>query len=88
MKAEVECKEVIITTILRRGKGIEGSPVRCITQVYTKDGVLIAEQDPFPETFTPEDMRQFARWCCGNDLLGESITTEKVFEWVKPAPRG
>ena len=87
MSVEVECKEVIITSLLRRGKGIEGSPVRCITQVYTKDGELIAEHDPFPGTFTPEDMRQFARWCCSEDLMGECITTEKVFEWVRPVPR-
>jgi len=44
---EVYCQEVIISTQLRRGKGVEGDPVRQVTQVFTKDGTLIAEHDPY-----------------------------------------
>ena len=47
MKTPVICKEVIITTIERRGEGTSESPVRIITQVWDKDGTLIAEHDPF-----------------------------------------
>lgn len=39
-------KEVIITKLLRRGKGVEGDPIRIITQIWDKDGTLIAEVDP------------------------------------------
>ena len=45
---EVELIEVIHTSLLRRGKGVEGDPIRVIHQYWTKDGVLIAEKiDPF-----------------------------------------
>ena len=37
--------ECIVTAIERRGKGVEGDPIRVITQVFTKDGKLIAEWD-------------------------------------------
>lgn len=43
------CKEVIITDIATRGEGIPYSPIRRITQVWDKDGCLIAENDPFIE---------------------------------------
>lgn len=39
-------EDVIITTILRRGEGVESDPIRIITQVFSMDGKLIAEYDP------------------------------------------
>lgn len=45
----VEVKQVIITTILRRGKGIEGDPIRVITQIWSMEGELIVEIDPFKQ---------------------------------------
>lgn len=44
----VSIEEVIITNILRRGNG-KTTPVRIITEVWSKDGVKIAEYDPYPE---------------------------------------
>ena len=41
----IECKEVIISTLKRRGEGIEGDPIRVVTEVYEKDGTKIAEYD-------------------------------------------
>lgn len=41
------CEEVIICTSMRRGKGEQNDPVRIITQVFLKDGTLIAEYDPY-----------------------------------------
>lgn len=38
-------QEVIICTKKRRGDGIN-DPIRVITEVFTKDGKLIAEHDP------------------------------------------
>lgn len=46
----IKCEEVIISTLARRGKGVKYSPIRVITQVFTKDGELIAENDSLPET--------------------------------------
>lgn len=38
-------EKVIITTLLRRGKGTEDDPMRVIKQIWTLDGELIAEVD-------------------------------------------
>lgn len=46
MQNAVQLKEVIITTLTTRGKGIHPDPVRAITQIWEKDGRLIAEVDP------------------------------------------
>lgn len=40
-------KNVIISTKEKRGDG-KTTPLRYITQVYTLDGILIAEYDPMP----------------------------------------
>lgn len=40
---------VIETTIARRGKGVEGDPIRLITQYWSMDGQLLAERDPAKE---------------------------------------
>lgn len=37
--------QVIETTLLRRGKGVEDDPVRCITQYWSTEGELLAEVD-------------------------------------------
>ena len=46
-----ECKviEVIVCTKKRRGEGVKGDPIRIITEVFTRDGQLIAEDDPKKE---------------------------------------
>ena len=41
--------QVIVTTILRRGAGTFGSPIRIITQYWSMGGKLLAEVDPFNE---------------------------------------
>ena len=43
---EAKCEEVIITNLTLRGSGVEMDPYRRVVQVYTKDGVLLAEHDP------------------------------------------
>jgi len=41
-------QEVIISTIGRRGSGQSfQSPIRCITQVFSKDGNELANLDPY-----------------------------------------
>lgn len=36
----------LIYTFERVGKGTEADPIRLIPQLWTKDGLLVAEQDP------------------------------------------
>ncbi len=43
---KVEVKQVIITSLLRRGKGVECDPVRIIKQIWDMEGNLICEIDP------------------------------------------
>lgn len=43
----VICKEVIISTIRRRGDGTPNNPIRMVVEVFEKDGTLIAERDTF-----------------------------------------
>jgi hypothetical protein len=38
--------EVIEASIMRRGQGVEGDPIRIITQYWSLDGELLAEVDP------------------------------------------
>jgi len=52
--APVRLEEVIITNLLRRGKGTTEDPMRIVTQVWTKDGRLIAENDHYNGMFTKD----------------------------------
>lgn len=44
---EVKIVKMIKTTLLRRGKGVEGDPIRIIEQYWDFDGKLLFEYDPF-----------------------------------------
>lgn len=35
------------TTLTRRGRGVEGDPIRIVTQYWSIDGQFLAEHDPF-----------------------------------------
>jgi hypothetical protein len=78
----VVCKELIVTTLARRGKGVKHSPVRVITQVYDKDGELIAESDPFDETFSDIDLIHFSRWCMNTGIAIDDIDINSVYKWI------
>ena len=57
----IYCQEVIIDTTRTKGSGKSPiSPTRKITEVYTKEGTLIATSDPIGD-FSKEDMIAFAR---------------------------
>lgn len=81
--SEVICKEVIITTLTRRGDGIKFSPIRCITEVYEKDGTLIAEHDPSPEHFGRTDLIDFAKWCIKKDYQVQNVAHSDVIKWLE-----
>jgi hypothetical protein len=78
-----ECREVIITYMETRGNGTELSPIRRITQVFEKDGTLIAEKDPIDETFTLLDIIHFATWCMKQKIAPESIKPKDVENWIQ-----
>lgn len=44
----VEVISLIKTSLLLRGEGVPGDPIRIITQYWTMDGHLEFEKDPFP----------------------------------------
>ena len=66
--SECYCEEVIICSVLRRGEGKQGDPVRIITQIYRKNGELVAENDQWQEKhkFTAEQLRLC--WDAATDL--------------------
>ena len=78
----VVCKEVIVSTIARRGTGKKHSPIRVITQVFEKDGTLIAEYDPCPETFAIFDLICFARYCKDHGLNADLLNGEDIDNWL------
>lgn len=78
----VICKEVVITTLKRRGSGIEHSPIRVITEVYEKDGTLIAEHDPSPETFAQMDLLHFARWVKQMEYDADKLDSRAIVKWL------
>ena len=80
---EVVCKEVIITRLLRRGKGVEYDPIRCITQVFDKKGNLIAEHDPNPSVHNDMDIVDFCRWTGENNIPLNKVTPSTVTKWLK-----
>ncbi len=43
----VRVAQVIITNNVVAGDGTKGNPIRLITQVWSMDGDLIAERDPY-----------------------------------------
>lgn len=44
----------VIRVCATRGEGIEGDPIRGVTQFWSFDGELLAENDPFAPT-TPTE---------------------------------
>ena len=64
-----KCLELIITEDTHRGSGVNLDPHRRVTQVFSKDGVLLAERDPslrcllleFADTMTGAQKANFER---------------------------
>lgn len=72
----IKNKEVIISTEQSRGQGTYISPMRRVIQVFTKDGGLIAENDPCG-SYTIETMMQFATFVKVFDT-SENISMEEI----------
>lgn len=78
----VICKELIVATLTRRGRGVKHSPVRVITQVFEKDGTLVAEHDPVNETFGVKDLFDFAKWVNAKGYYPNKLNTAIFDEWI------
>lgn len=85
MENEICVKEVIVSLIGRRGIGTFLSPVRRITQVFEKDGTLIAEKDPCRDDyFVAFDLINFVNYCLKNQInLPQIKDVEKWAESLK-----
>lgn len=79
----IQCKELIVSTIRRRGKGDKSSPIRIITEVYEKDGTKIAENDPMPEEFAVLDLVHFARWVNKMKHDPDKLSAKEVGQWLE-----
>ena len=73
------CKEVIVTKLKQCGNGTEYDPARTITQVWEKNGTLIAERDPWDGRFYDIDMIRFATNCVNNSI--KNITMNDLNLW-------
>lgn len=79
----VECRELIVSTLKRRGAGCNlHDPVRIITEVYEKDGTKIAENDPCPEHYFAKDLIKFAKWAKETDLDIHTLDIMAVDKWM------
>jgi hypothetical protein len=73
--------ELIETTLKRAGDGLTSdSPIRIVTQYWTKDGKLVFECDPTMRSVTPEilaDIREAI-----NINVGENDRAQKIYNAV------
>lgn len=58
---DIRCEEVIISNLRKIGKGVKEDPIRRVTEVFTKEGELIASNDHYVK-YTKEQMMNFARF--------------------------
>lgn len=87
---QVEIKKVIITTLSRRGTGVEGDPVRVLTEIWDMEGSKMAEVDSHePKMFTETQMASFAYWAAISKIdpmNGGMVAFKEAFkEWNDPA---
>lgn len=71
---EIECKEVIVSDLLRRGDG-KDTPIRKIKQVFEKDGTLIAESDPYSDQISSTEKHMELLHRVLNNHLGKTIVS-------------
>jgi len=80
---DVYMQEVIICHMGRRGNGTPIDPVRAITEVFTKDGELIADHDPSPSTFVAFDLVHFANHLAKKRGYTADATIKDVEGWLE-----
>lgn len=62
MSREAKLMEVIVTSLTVHGNGRDAeSPLRCVTQYWSKDGLLLAEVDPVAVSLSPEQVAEMDR---------------------------
>jgi hypothetical protein len=81
--------ELIVTDEARKGSGKDAaSPIRRVTQVYTKAGELVAEADS-DGTYTIEDMVSFVSYLRANlDQVRDTMTDVSMAQgWASNTSR-
>ena len=78
---DIQCKELIISSLLTRGEGVDYSPIRRITQVYDKDGNLIAERDPLPDN--NQEIFAFCEWVRKKGYDISKVDMHLIQNWKK-----
>jgi len=74
---EIKVISVIYCTKKRAGDGVELDPIRCVTEIFSFDGELIADHDP-AMVFTKKDMANFALFVAKSEW-----TTTDILELFK-----
>lgn len=81
---KVSCKEVIVAQTMIMGNDTELYPMRIITQVFTKDGELIAEKDPINPRYSQAEMVAFANYC---KSIKRGIDTDDIYTFLESIGR-
>lgn len=74
---EIEVRQVVITSMRTRGRGIEGDPIRKVVEVYDFDGTLIADNDPV--SMSGNDLVAFYQWCKKNEYNNPTLEDAGIF---------
>lgn len=78
---EIEVKEVVISNIARRGKGVKGDPIRVVMQIFSKDGELIAENDPCKPSLSKQDLIEMMVWV-ESESNGRALKSSDIEKWL------
>ena len=76
----IQVKELIVSDLTQKGSGKNVfSPIRKVTEVYSKNGDLIAFHDSLGN-FSIENLLDFGNFCLSN----KELTIEEIFnKWEK-----
>ena len=78
---KVKLMEVIYCTKKRAGRGIEHDPIREVTEIYSTDGILIADRDVYIK-FSAFDMIDFGRYVL-EDINSKENVPDILEKWCK-----
>ncbi len=79
--ANVSVEELVITRLTRRGNG-KSTPIRIVTEVYTKDGTLVADHDP-DFTYSLEQLEKLIEYARKNIPLLTEDPALLLQDWIK-----
>ena len=77
----IEVKEVIISDLRTKGLGKDiTDPVRTVLEIYTKEGVLLADKDSFGN-YSAQQLIEFGQFCREHNKTDD---IKEIFQsWAK-----